>query len=272
MNKLNIWRGTLTLFFALLITACGGGDDGGGGTPAAPIGDISGSWSTTDQVNATACEDGLYTENGTTQITQSGNSITATDSDGSLTGSISGNIASYSGSFPDDGGTVQVNATFTVAGDCNTYSGSANWTWSDGSSTCSGSTQLSGTRNDPVGCGGSSDDNTNIVSAPVSFSGKTYNHTIQTGTGLFASTGSFALDISATTNTYLIIGDGVNVANSAGSFTYVSSGTLGILSVIDSALSNATCNYSFSSSTSGTFQCSVTSDLESILAGTFVEA
>jgi len=50
------------------------------------------------------------------------------------------------GSFPEDGGTVTVNATLIVSAEGDSMQGSDDWTWTDGSESCSGSDSLSGTR------------------------------------------------------------------------------------------------------------------------------
>jgi hypothetical protein len=57
-------------------------------------------------------------------------------------------------SFSADGGTVTVKATLTVSADGNSMEGADNWTWTDGSESCSGSDSLSATRTD--GSGGTS--------------------------------------------------------------------------------------------------------------------
>lgn len=169
MNKLNIWTGTLTLFFALLLTACGGG----GGATTAPIGDISGAWAMTLITDASACPvDTSKTETPTVEITQSGSSATVIiPGEGTYTGSVSGNILTWSGSYPDDGGTVQTTVSLTIDASCNTMSGLANWTWSGNGTSCQGTTQASGTRNDPVGCGATTDPapTTGSVAAPVDY-------------------------------------------------------------------------------------------------------
>jgi len=61
------------------------------------------------------------------------------------------------GSFPEDDGTVTVNATLNVSAEGDSLQGSDNWTWTDGSESCSGSDSLSGTRIMTGGCEGAVD-------------------------------------------------------------------------------------------------------------------
>ena len=144
----------LSLFMAM-ITACGGGG-GDSTTPVTldPIGDLTGDWAVIDNVNATACGDGTYTDNYTLGVTQSGSSVTVTSLNaGTHTGTLSGNLLTWSGSYPDGSGTTQSSVSLTINDDCNALSGTANWTWSDSSMTCSGTSQVSASRLYPVGCG-----------------------------------------------------------------------------------------------------------------------
>ena len=61
----------------LIFTACGGGGGGGGGpVPSSTCVDVAGTWTTTEQVNATACGQGTFIEHLTYTITQSGCTIT----------------------------------------------------------------------------------------------------------------------------------------------------------------------------------------------------
>ena len=147
---------TLFLSSLLVLSACGGGGGGGGGTPATPIGDISGLWNVETVVDRSDCGGGAAERDPDeiVTVTQSGSAITVTDSDGPNTGTLSGNRLSWSGSYPEDGGTTSVSFSLTVAPSCNSLSGTAPWSWSDGTFTCSGTTQVTATRLDPIGCGG----------------------------------------------------------------------------------------------------------------------
>lgn len=137
--------------FILMISACGGGGGGGGSEPAltSTCADVAGTWTTTEQVNATACGEGTFTEHLTYTITQNGCTITVVPQGTNLkfTGNVNGNKMGWSGSYPEEGGTTTINSlTVTISADGNSFSGSASWTWSDGRSSCSGTTQSTGTR------------------------------------------------------------------------------------------------------------------------------
>ena len=83
-------------------------------------------------------------------VTQDGNSISLLDSDGnSFAGTVAGNTISWTGSFPEDGGTTTIESlTLTLTGD--TLSGNSTWSWTDGSASCSGSSQISASRDSAV--------------------------------------------------------------------------------------------------------------------------
>jgi len=134
----------------LIFTACGGGGGGGGGpVPSSTCVDVAGTWTTTEQVNATACGQGTFIEHLTYTITQSGCTITVVPQGTNLqfSGNVNGNQMGWSGSYPEEGGTTTINSlTVTISADGNSFSGSASWTWSDGRSSCSGTTQSTGTR------------------------------------------------------------------------------------------------------------------------------
>ena len=104
-------------------------------------------------------------------------------------------------------------------------------------------------------CGGGSSSTSN-VEAPDSLQGKLITHTIQNGSGLFATQGEYLVKISSTGNTYVLTGDGTNVANSAGIYTYSKNANIGTVDLIDSVISSgATCKYTFSTVSSGSFSC-----------------
>jgi len=113
---------------------------------------VAGTWTTTENVNATACGEGTYYQYYTYAVTQSGCNITVVPQGTTLqfSGTVNGNQLSWSGSYPESGGTTTINSlTLTVSADGNTFTGSSSWTWrSSGGSTCSGTTQVIGTRRD----------------------------------------------------------------------------------------------------------------------------
>ncbi len=123
-------------FAAVLLTSCG--DSTGP--------DVSGIWTITEVVNAVDCGEGTYTDTYTMTVTQSGNEITVLVSGLAFTGTLEGNRLRWSGSYPEDAGITTLNADVTISDDGNSLSGSASWTWTDGSFSCSGTTQVSGVK------------------------------------------------------------------------------------------------------------------------------
>jgi len=128
-----------------------------------------------------------------------------------------------------------------------------------------------------IGC--SSTDSNNIdsdVSAPSSISGKTVEFTISSGSGVFASSGTWAEVISNTENQYVDTGDTVNTVNSVGLFRYSANGNKGTVYFFDSAAGNGHLYLTYTSSTSGTYTAdavnsSSANQLGSFVAGSFVE-
>ena len=140
-----------------LITIVGSGGGGGGGsptpdpTPDPTCVDVSGTWNTTELVNGTDCGDGTYTNYNEFTVTQSGCNITVdAGAYGTHSGTVNGSQITYTGSYPEEGGTTTINVNLTVSG--NSLSGSSTWTWRNGTS-CSGTTQISGTKQLVAGCG-----------------------------------------------------------------------------------------------------------------------
>lgn len=121
------------------------------------------------------------------------------------------------------------------------------------------------------GCSSGDDSSTPppAVTAPTSIVGDTIEMTVTSGAGLFATTGTFTVNISATQNIYTVTGDGVNVADSAGNYTYSANNNIGVVSIVDSVVGAGAYTLTFTSTTSGTFVATIVSDPASNIAGTF---
>ena len=124
----------------LSFAACGGEEPG----CAEPV-DAAGDWEMTSTIVSDNC-DGRVDQTYQMTIAQDGNALTAEIPELTFSGTICGNQIQMSGSFPEDGGTVRVDATLVVSEEGDSMQGSDTWTWSDGSDSCSGSDSLSGTR------------------------------------------------------------------------------------------------------------------------------
>lgn len=131
----------------LVLAACGDGDSGPQLQP--PVADISGKWSITEKSDETKCGGGIVTTKYTVTVTQSDNILIVTTPAGKFNGTISGNTISWTGSFPEDGGTTTIDSmTLTVSSTGKSISGTSSWTWTNGNGTftCSGTSQISGTK------------------------------------------------------------------------------------------------------------------------------
>ena len=119
-----------------------------------------------------------------------------------------------------------------------------------------------------VGCGSNGGGGSGeLVDAPTSLVGRTLDATVTSGSGAFATTGSFR--VSFGTSTYALQGDGVNVANSSGTYTYTAVGSVGTAPFIDSGLgSGHTFAFTYTSTTTGNYSISGPAGVQ---AGTFVE-
>lgn len=153
MNIVSLIRRAIAVCSMLALCACGGGGGGGGeGTPPAtraPSADLTGTWTVTE-TGVSNCPGEATFSVGPYQVnvTQSGNNLTVVTPAGTFSGTIDGDKAKWTGSYPEDGGTTTITSmTLTVSADDNHFSGSSTWSWSDGRNTCSGTTQaINGTR------------------------------------------------------------------------------------------------------------------------------
>ncbi|MCR9245099.1 MAG: hypothetical protein NXI31_08700 [bacterium] len=141
--------GALTLFSFLMLAACsgGGGDDPtpGGGTLT---GSISGAWRIDSLVRtATGVCAGEIGDRDTEDyaITQTGTSIAVQTPAGPLTGQLTGQDLTISGSVPDGLGTTTITAS-RLRVDDSTLFGTLDWRWTDGVDSCTGTTELTGRR------------------------------------------------------------------------------------------------------------------------------
>lgn len=139
-------RPAVALFFAaMVLVGCGGGG-GGSSTPACTTcSNVAGTWSTTETVHASSCGGGTTTEYNTYTVSQNVCALTVTTSGLTFSGQICGNAISWSGSYPENGGTTAItSSSYTLSG--NTFTGTANWTWTGTSSSCSGYTDVTATK------------------------------------------------------------------------------------------------------------------------------
>jgi hypothetical protein len=108
--------------------------------------DISGTWEITEVIDSTLCGIPQYSRILTIPTTQNGCEVTIHSFSGIKTDTLKNNSITWTGSYPENGGTVTGTYNLTVDGD--TLEGSSTWTMTDGVLTCSGTSQLTGTRSD----------------------------------------------------------------------------------------------------------------------------
>lgn len=123
-----------------------GGDSGSDSDIACadPIIDATGSWSITETSTDNDCgEDGLASY--TLIITQSGNNVSVYSPglDQTFSGQMCGNTITWTGSYPEDGGTTVLDP-ITAEVSVDNLSGINTWRWSDGVNSCSGTTEFVG--------------------------------------------------------------------------------------------------------------------------------
>jgi len=129
-----------------LMTIVGSNGDGGGGGEGAPpttCENVAGTWSTTDVVDGRDCGNEIYTKYTTATVTQDGCNITVAISGETYSGTVNGSQINWTATWEEDGGIGTTTQSLTVSGDALT--GGAAWNWSDGTDSCSGTTQISGT-------------------------------------------------------------------------------------------------------------------------------
>lgn len=149
----NIGDYVATLILAAAIADMGAcGSSGGGGKTSCSAGStcvqVAGTWTTIENVSASACGP-AHTDNGQYTVAQTGCTIVVTPAAGGgpFNGGVNGSQICWSGSYPDSGGTTTITSlTLTVGQSGTSFNGTANWSWTDGSTSCSGTTQITGTK------------------------------------------------------------------------------------------------------------------------------
>ena len=102
-------RGIVPAVVALLIAACA--DDATG----PPEGGVAGNWTVSYTDDATGCGEGVTAGIVNVLIAQNGNVLTVTSDGIVFTGTLNGTEATWSGSYPEDGGTTSEQFTVTFA-------------------------------------------------------------------------------------------------------------------------------------------------------------
>ena len=115
-------------------------------TALPPIGDVSGSWSVTETSVSSNASCGGYKAY-YLDLTQTGNSVVVGSPVGTFNGIISANKITWTGSYPEQGGTTTASTVITVGADCSSFTSTATWSYTEaGWGTCTGTSTASGYR------------------------------------------------------------------------------------------------------------------------------
>ena len=123
-------------------------------TPSTPSTPTSGSdltgttWSVTETGLTENCGEGLSNDSYSISVlSYTGGIIKVNTTVGVQVGQYSGSNISYSGSYPEDGGTTISTSNLTLNSSSNQLTGMVIWSWSDGSMSCNGTSSVTATRN-----------------------------------------------------------------------------------------------------------------------------
>lgn len=145
-------KGYRRCFYLVLIAlfvpfyGCGGGGDSTI-VPTTTL-DVEALWTVTEISGANTCESPVGVQSSyDIFVKQVGTIMTVYTPAGTFTGSIVGDTFSWTGSYPEDGGTTTITAmNLTVNPTADSLSGSVDWAWSDGVFSCSGVIDMSATK------------------------------------------------------------------------------------------------------------------------------
>jgi len=105
---------------------------------------VSGNWSASYTDDATECGGGMTEGTVDLLIVQIGDALTVTIDGVVYNGTLSGTEGTWSGSYPEDGGTTSQQFTVTFTNNNSMLSGGSTWTWTDGIGGCSGTSTITG--------------------------------------------------------------------------------------------------------------------------------
>ena len=114
--------------------------------PTGPAGGVAGIWTVNSTYDATQCSEGITAVDYVTSISQSGNDLTVTVDGEPSTGTLNGTDGTWSGSYLDTGGTTNEMSAVVFSNSNNNMAGGSTWTWSDGATSCSGTSTLTGSK------------------------------------------------------------------------------------------------------------------------------
>jgi hypothetical protein len=121
----------------------GNEDDGDSGDDPVAF-DLTGTWRVTEVADESDCGEGVNTKRYTVTLAQNGNSLRVQTPYGTFNGRLDGQVATWSGTGSEDGGTLVTSVTATLNAEGTRFTGSETWRWSgDNGFQCSGTSELS---------------------------------------------------------------------------------------------------------------------------------
>ena len=114
--------------------------------PTGPEGGVAGNWSVSYTDDATGCGEGITSGTVTFVVVQTGDVLAVTSDGIVFTGTLNGTQSSWSGSYPEDGGTTTEEFTVTFTNSNTMFNGGSTWTWTAGLGGCSGSSTITGSK------------------------------------------------------------------------------------------------------------------------------
>ncbi len=108
--------------------------------------DVAGTWDITETMGANTCGDTVgLTDTYQVTVSQNGSNLTVTAPAGTFNGTMNSNVLSWTGSYPEQGGTTTITGmSLIVSLDRTSFSGTVDWTWTDGNYSCVGENSADG--------------------------------------------------------------------------------------------------------------------------------
>jgi hypothetical protein len=106
---------------------------------------IAGTWSVSENVDGTECGEGNYIDSYDASVSVTGSRAIVSAGNITRAGTISSNSLTFSTNYPEEGGVTTTSGNITFQGA--TMSGSSTWSFTDGTDSCSGTSQISGSKN-----------------------------------------------------------------------------------------------------------------------------
>jgi len=134
----------IVVVLGIMLVGCGGGGGGGGlggdwCADASSCPSLAGRWYLENTIGNNSCGDS-GTSTYYANVTQSGCllDVAIEGTEMRFSGKIDGNRLCWTGSYPDSGGTMTVDARITLADDALSGSGTLSWDWRRGGEGCGG--------------------------------------------------------------------------------------------------------------------------------------